>query len=288
MKTNIKAVLSAFALALALSSGSARAEIPMIEIGAGAESEANSEQINLVLHLGFGVTPDNPKGEGQIVFAQMSADLAFNLAEDGAQIPFADIRFIPSRTVVGTLDRDGILNGTGYSALPVSVTRDVRLDEHLNVTVAVLGVQSGEVDHSTDKIAVYAQVVADALGYKAASYVSDHRDFHGLHLGTLGAEVGVLFKPHDQFKVRLALGGQADLNLTVRETRIDGGLFEYHEQRWAAQSDMRAYAEARVHLAKFIQLFARGSLNGAWTQEENEEGALEQYIQLMGGIAILY
>ncbi len=254
---------------------------PMIEVGGGTEASLTSGGMNVLLRVGFGLrhTPESGEpgdvlGPEQLIWAHVNGDFAISPTGEGGGLPFMDINFIPVHNQLSVISENGNSVMGDLQLLPINVGRDIRLDEAVTVQVAVVGVKFGIVRVQNEHVALFAQMAANALGYKMASHVSGLGTFHGVHLLDLGAEGGVAFTINDNFMIRLVVGASADIALGGN---VGGG--------FSAYSDMRAYAAIRVDIAQFIQLFAQVSMGGAW---DSGNSSFNGYPQFMAGITFIF
>ncbi|PTL83644.1 hypothetical protein [Vitiosangium sp. GDMCC 1.1324] len=169
-------------------------------------------------------------------------------------LPFANIHVTPvERRFELNNAATGDTLAVGVALAPVRLTRDTRLDRSLGVEVSAAsararqGMSLGERQH----VRLFAAVVLEGPGYKAALHLSDVGAFHGVHLATLAAEGGAELLLGEQLRLGLILGGRAELSLGW--SRGGGG--------FSAPSDLEAYAEAQVDVTRFLRLFARGQLD---------------------------
>jgi hypothetical protein len=252
-----------FAMGLALAaaiSGTSNAravDAHMFEVGAGMESALSEGGVNILLRFGYAYShmqdetdPDPVMGPEQLVWAHISGDLAIDASATGsAALPMLDIKIIPVHNSLSIIRDNGDAIFADLQLLPMAVGRDIRLDQNVTFKVSVVGIQAGLVRYQTDRIALYAQVAADALGYKMVDQLSSTGTFHGGRILGTALEGGVQFTITENFSIRIALGGSADLNL--------GGI----ESSFAVQSDMDAYLAVRADIARFIQIFLKGGIN---------------------------
>jgi len=239
---------------------------PMIEVGVGGETEGNG--LDVLLHVNVGVRKTVEEGDPddilviseQQMWAHMSGNVSFNTNPGNGQtaVPYMDIRFVPweDTVTVGNSEDHLMLSGT-LQLLPIHIGRNVAIDQNVVVQVSVVGVNlRKDLVHWDDvsalgNVTIFAQLAADAIGYKMANHVVDaNGTFHGFHLLGLTGSVGANMEISDNFNVRIELGGSADVNF--------GG---NTQNGFAIQSDMGAYAAVRLTIAKFIELFVQGSYN---------------------------
>ncbi|MCC7443024.1 MAG: hypothetical protein IT285_15430 [Bdellovibrionales bacterium] len=233
---------------------------PMIEVGAGGETQGNG--VNVLLHVNVGVRRTVEEGDPddilviseQQMWAHMSGDVSFNVSGNGQTVvPYMDIRFVPwEDTVTVGNSEDGLMLSGTLELVPIEIGRNVALDQNVVVQVSVIGVQfRKDLAHWDDvtalgNVTLFAQVAADALGYKVVDHVAATAGtFHGFHLLGLSGAVGANFEISDNFNVRLEIGANADVNFGANNG-------------FAIQSDMGAYAAVRFTIAKFIELFVMG------------------------------
>ena len=255
---------------------------PMVEIGAGTESALTQGGMNVLIRVGVGVSqsPEDTDagdmlGPEQLVWAHLRGDFSVDPSATGAAaLPYLDMTFIPVHNQLSVIRENGDAVMGDLQLLPTRVTRDIRLDRSIGVRVSVVGIQLGTVRTQSEHTALYAQVAADAIGYKMAAHVSSLGTFHGMHIAGLGAEAGAAFLVNENFTVRLALGGNADLNL--------GG----NTNGFSVQSDMDAYLAVKADIAKFIQIFARAGIN-AMCESGNGRGC-EWSPQFMVGATFIF
>jgi hypothetical protein len=231
---------------------------PMIEIGAGSESAITQGGMNVLIRVGVGVSqsPEDTDagdmlGPEQLVWAHLRGNFSIDPSATGLDaLPYLDMSFIPVHNQLSVIRENGDAVMGDLQLLPTQITRDIRLDRSIGVKVSVVGIQLGTVRTQSEHVSLFAQVAADAIGYKMAAHVSSLGTFHGFHLAGLGAEAGAAFLVNENFTVRLALGGNADVNFGGN---INGG--------FAVQSDMDAYLAVKADIAKFIQVFVRAGIN---------------------------
>jgi hypothetical protein len=223
----------------------------LFEVGAGMESALSEGGVNVLLRIGYGYSsspdetdPDPVLGPEQLVWAHISGDMAFDPTATGAAaLPMLDIRVIPVHNSVSVIMENGNAIFADLQLLPMAVGRDIRIDQNVSVKVSVVGLQVGYVSYQTEQIALYAQVAADALGYKMVDMLSSAGTFHGARILGTALEGGAQFTINENFSIRIALGGTVDLNLGS----IPAG--------FAVQSDIDAYLAVRADIARFIQIF---------------------------------
>jgi hypothetical protein len=253
----------------------------MIEVGSGVESAMTEGGVNVLLRVGYGYSriaessqPGEILGPEQLIWAHFTGDFAFDpTASGGNALPYADVRFIPVENSLSIIRDNGDAILGSLQLLPIEVKRDIRIDREAAVSVSVVGIQVGTVRYQQDKIALFAQVAADLVGYKAAIRINDMGSFHGFRLIDLGAEGGVAFMINENFTIRIALGGSADLNFGGNVGR-----------GFAVQSDLNAYLALRADIAKFLQIFFKVGYGAACDNGFGCEGVP----QIMAGITITF
>jgi hypothetical protein len=231
----------------------------LFEIGTGMESALSEGGVNVLLRFGYGYSrmqdetdPDPIMGPEQLVWAHISGDLAIDPTATGAAaLPMIDIRIIPVHNSLSIIRDNGDAVFADLQVLPMNVGRDIRLDQNVSFKVSVVGLQVGLVQYKTDQIALFAQVAADALGYKLVDMVSDAGMYHGGRVLGTALEGGAQFTITENFSIRIALGGSADLNLGTLNSAF------------AVQSDLDAYLAVRADIARFIQIFLKGGINAS-------------------------
>jgi hypothetical protein len=270
-------LLGGATLGLAMTSpGLSRADTdsfrPMIEVGGGAHVGEISKT-SVLLRLGFGVRkniddplPGDITTPEQLIIAHIDGTIAVSPdGINGTKVPYMDIRFTPIRDRVSVINDNGNELTGELQFLPIAIGRNINVDQFLTINVSVIAVQFADVRPQNDYVALFAQVAADALGYKMLSHVSDLSTFHGIHLLTLGGEAGVAFTINDSFAVRASIGGSADINWW-------GKYF---------QSDMKAYAAIRASIYRFMQIFLQGGVIGNWDSRHSFfQGGLEGMVGL--------
>jgi hypothetical protein len=240
--------LTATTLLPATSTARAEVERPMIEVGAGVESQA-LETFRVLLRVGIDGFTFHREGHSTFVIATVHGNFA-TMESEGRKIPYMDLEFVPVTMRTG----DG-LRGGSYRFLPGRYGTNIRLNEDATVRVDVVGIEKGVQGASPfgPKALLFAKVAADAVGYKMAAHLTGEQGtFHGANLAGVSAEAGLAIIASNTFKVRLALGGTADLS--VGSNTGDPGLALY--------SDFSAYAEVSLDIKRFFRLFVRNGLNG--------------------------
>jgi hypothetical protein len=229
----------------------------LFEVGSGMESAVSEGGVNVLLKIGYGYSrtpdetdPDPVLGPEQLVWAHISGDMAFDPSATGAAaLPMLDIRIIPVHNSLSVILESGNAIYADLQLLPMTVGRDIRIDQNASVKVSVVGLQVGFVNYRTEQVALYAQVAADAIGYKMVDMLSDAGTFHGGRVLGTALEGGAHFTISENFTIRIALGGSVDLNLGSVPTGF------------AVQSDLDAYLAVRADIARFIQIFLKGGIN---------------------------
>jgi hypothetical protein len=255
---------------------------PMVEIVAGTESALTQGGMNVLIRVGVGVSqsPEDTDagdmlGPEQLVWAHLRGDFSIDPSASGANaLPYLDMSFIPVHNQLSVIRENGDAVMGDLQLLPTRVTRDIRLDRSVGVKVSVVGIQLGTVRAQSEHVSLYAQLAADAIGYKMAAHVSSLGTFHGFHLAGLGAEAGAAFLVNENFTVRVALGGNADVNFGGN---VGSG--------FAVQSDMDAYLAVKADIAKFIQVFVRAGLNAMC---DSGESGCQWSPQFMAGATFIF
>ena len=136
----------------------ASASEEMITVGTGAETNlSKAEDVNVLLRLGFsGVkfnNNDKDRWNVPVVVAHIHADFAID--PKGGRMPYFDVEFDP--VTFGEFDRDqrikGDYEGEGAEfhvvAVPVTVRRDIRIDQNLNLQIDAVSLQGWDPLEST-------------------------------------------------------------------------------------------------------------------------------------------
>lgn len=237
----------------------------MIEVGGGVMSPGlGTHGMNLLVRVGFSLRktetgePYEILGSEEFVWAHLNADIAVGPNDGNWTPPYFDIRLIPLYNKIKLGQETGTSMMGALEVLPMSVNRNVAIDRSLTVNVSIVGAQFGIAKAiSPEKVVAFAEVVANAVGYKMAAHVTELGTFHGFHLAAAGLETGVGYFLNDQTTIRVALGGSADVNFGGNGA---GG--------FPIQSDMSAYLTLKADIARFmnqfdLSIFARAGINSA-------------------------
>ncbi|MGZ6371292.1 MAG: hypothetical protein ACXWPM_11105 [Bdellovibrionota bacterium] len=262
----------------------------MIEVGGGVESAPESGDINFLLRVNLAGKGVNSKGQ-QLVYAHINANIALNKGNspDDQHLPFLDISFRPIEFVTGQSDGE-LVNGKGFAILPIQVKRDLKVDENLMVSVTALGFMVGGTHIASKHVAIFAQLVGDALGYKYVNHISNVIDLNSFKILGTDVKAGLMLTANENFSVRIAVGVRGDLSggFTHFES-TQTGLFDFSGHGdIRAESDYKAYAEVKVDIAKYLELFAEASYNGVWNYEQTVRNDESRYWQVMAGAAFIY
>jgi hypothetical protein len=267
-----RALLFASLLSLvSLPAAQANVTRPTIEVGGGLESAPAGDSLDVLLRLNLDGVGVHANGM-HFVIAHIRGDLGVSPTDAAQRIPYMKIDFEPVALAMG----DGF-NGSTIGVLPVEVGINVRLDESLMVRVDLVRYEKDYIgpSHLSDRALLYAKLAADALGYKMANHVSGIGGFHGGNVATLQAEIGMMLAAGHHIKARIALGGNADLNLGGNA----GGGF-------AVESDMQAYAEVSLDVTRFLRFFVRNGVGAVVNSGDGIPNCAEY--QLLAGAMFIY
>jgi hypothetical protein len=249
----------------------AEVERPMIEVGAGVESQS-LETFRVLLRVGLDGFTFHKEGHSTLVIATVRGDFATVETDNGRQVPYMDLEFVPLSLRAG----DG-LKGGSYRFLPAQFGTNVHLNEDATLRVDVVGIEKGYQGPSPfgAKALLYAKFAADALGYKLAARVtSDLGTFHGVSVAAARLEGGITVVANEAIKLRIAFGARADVAAGMNSGPGKFGL----------QSDFGIYNEITLEIKRLFRFFVRNGLNGT-------AGAgfdtMTEY-QLMAGAQVLF
>jgi len=202
------------------------------------------------------LTPEEENSPDQIVeyrYYAYTEGVAAGAKVNGKYAPYVDVKFSPIMDEKKWINPDTGVNKNRLTRwTPVNVVRNFNLDQELVVKASVIGVTLGVDQDISEKVIVFAQLAADAVGAKYAKYLSESSSFKGVHLGKLNAEAGFTYAFDTDFTVRFSVGGEADMNWNA----------SFAKGRY--QADMQAFATLKADVWRFISVFARASWGAMW------------------------
>jgi hypothetical protein len=249
----------------------------MIEIGGGMETSGG---VNILLKVGFGIVHGDKKelkhgyqeAAEQTIWAHMSeSSAALATSSDGKALPFVDVHFSPFRSQIRLSEVNAANTDTGALDIgATTVARNIPMDQNLMIRVTAVRVERKFVHDSDQPLSFYAQAAIDLLGAKMAQHASQLSTFTGAHWVGASGEIGGRFRLNEKFALRVSLGGNADFN----------SWFNGH-----MQSDLGAFVSVNAELSEFVQIFAKGSINGSW---DSQNDFFQAAPEAMVGVSVLY
>ncbi|MCC7442395.1 MAG: hypothetical protein IT285_12230 [Bdellovibrionales bacterium] len=231
---------------------------PMIEVGAGGMADPSGWGFLLRTRLRVvdpiaPADPEDPvKWSEQWIWAEFTGEGGIVPTADASELPYLSLRFVPiAREITFENTIDGVFAGGAIELLPTELSRQVSLGQAANLEVALVGARFGTESGRDELVRFFLDLSVDALGYKFVDQLSS--SFHGAHLIDFGVSGGIGFQVTEEFGIRLALGGAADLAAGT------GGL----------QSDLLAYFQLSARLAQVAEVFARVAYQAAWNGVED-------------------
>jgi hypothetical protein len=263
----------------------------MIQVGGGLDATDQDKTINVLLRAHFEFRDSNGATTDRCIFARIGGDLALTQGAAGMPIPYIDAVFTPAQCPVSddaSVTRGGLVSGVTITVLPGGLKRDLRLDERVDARLSVIGIQVGATPLAQKTLGAYAQVATELLGYKLLMHASDKPDQNLLRFGSISAEMGAIVRISESFKVRVAMGAQADMSL-ARYTRVDGvAPLTVESSGTALRSEMGAFAQVSLDVSTFLEVFGRAAVNGVWTKSGDSDPDFRSYVQIMGGMTLLF
>jgi len=291
MLKNLSVFLLLFVTILAQNLWAQNPKNHMIELGSGIESGVENNGVNILLRVGYGYVkkdegspiPDDRDllGQERLILAKITGDFAFNPQSEssGDVLPYLNIDFIPlqNQLRVVTEAHTAVL-GT-LNLLPMNFGRNIRLDQNFKLQVDVIGVKFNFAwEQQKEKIVLLANLALNAIGYKYVNHYNQMKpfmeetvDFHGFHLGDLSAGLGAFFNiAPEKFTLTVMIGGETGISFGGK---VGSG--------YTAQSDMEAYFLLQASIYKFVEIYFKGGVLGAF---EPSRDASYSTPQIMTGV----
>jgi hypothetical protein len=243
-----------FLLLLTASLTYAETRRPWMELGGALEVDGAGEA-NVLLRVGVQGTNTGATVSWFAVYAaRVRGDVGLNFHGGTDPVPYLDIDFTP--VFIGYVDEDldAVMPGAslGFNLGHTHVTRNISLGNEVGLVVDAIGFSYPFLANLSDngvRTDFFATIVADAVGYKLASFTGDRPEAHGFNLVSAAAEIGILSRIDDNLTVRALLGVAGDVSL----------MDQFGVQ---AHGEYRAYAEVSATIQRHVQLFVRAGAIG--------------------------
>ncbi len=193
-----------------------RPEKPLIQIGGAVRSDLvdiAGDGVDVLVRVGFrGVRMDGRGPFEELYIARVKAQLDFDTDWRKGGDSDYDYEFQALRGYsVEFTPVTGISGSTETQVLPITVSRDRRLNQDLSIKISAIGIGKDVIIAQDGSWTVAAAVAVNAMGYKMEEKLDSAYRLDGLLIGGAAAEIATTLKVAHEFSVTLAVGASGDL-----------------------------------------------------------------------------